>query len=57
MRVLDLIGVGSLAGGGGETGRDACARARGRRKEKEELNKIERKERKIERRKRKEKWF
>ena len=45
MRVLDLIGVGSLAGGGGETGRDACARARGRRKEKEELNKIERKER------------
>ena len=45
VRVLDLIGVGSLAGGGGETGRDAYARARGRRKEKEELNKIERKER------------
>ena len=44
MRVLDLIGVGSLAGGR-RTGRDACARARGRRKEKEESNKIERKER------------
>ena len=49
VRVLDLIGVGSLAGGGGrwETG-ETRARGRGeeeRRKEKEELNEIERKER------------